>query len=103
MSVKGDDARSVNLLDLDYYSINEHITETDLYARIQNFSLGYLEPATLSILNSRINNSIASIPILPLVTSSDRIEDVGHRDGIGCCSAVVGEGTGGGVYWTAPV
>ena len=79
MSVKGDDTRSVNLLDLDYYSINEHITETDLYARIQNFSLGYLEPATLSILNSRINNSIASIPILPLVTSSDRIEDVGHR------------------------
>ena len=47
MSVKGDDTRSVNLLDLDYYSINEHITETDLYARIQNFSLGYLEPATL--------------------------------------------------------
>ena len=33
----------------------------------------------MSILNSRIKNSIASIPILPLVTSSDRIEDVGHR------------------------
>ena len=46
-----DDNRSVNLLDLDYYSINEYITETDLYARIQNFSLGYLEPDTLSILN----------------------------------------------------
>jgi len=84
MSVKNADIKSlsserVNLLDLDYYSITEHITETDLFARIKNFSQGYLEPATLSILNSRINNSIASIPIIPSVTSSDRIEDVGHR------------------------
>ena len=90
MSVKGDGNKSatdnksmssdrVNLIDLDYYSITEHITEKDLYARIKNFSQGYLEPATLSILNSRINNSIASIPIIPSVTSSDRIEDVGHR------------------------
>jgi hypothetical protein len=94
MSVNGDGTKSVssdrtlnttrivhnNLLDLDYYSISEpHITETELYARIQNFSQGYLEPATLSILNSRINNSIASIPILPSILSSDRIEDVGHR------------------------
>ncbi len=95
MSVNGDGTKSVssdrtlnttrivhnNLLDLDYYSISEpYITETELYARIiQNFSQGYLEPATLSILNSRINNSIASIPILPSISSSDRIEDVGHR------------------------
>ncbi len=94
MSVNGDGTKSVssdrtlnttrifhnNLLDFDYYSISEpHITETELYARIQNFSQGYLEPATLSILNSRINNSIASIPILPSISSSDRIEDVGHR------------------------
>jgi hypothetical protein len=50
-----------------------------MIANISNFSQGYLEPATLSILNSRINNSIASIPIIPSVTSSDRIEDVGHR------------------------
>jgi len=84
MSVKNADIKSlsserVNLLDLDYYSITDNITETDLFARIKNFSQGYLEPATLSILNSRINNSIASIPIIPSVTSSDRIEDVGHR------------------------
>ena len=39
-----------------------------------------LPAATLSIFNSRINNSIASIPILPSISSSDdRIEDVGHR------------------------
>ena len=52
MSVNGDGTKSVtsaptihparmvnnNLLDLDYYSISEaHITETELYARIQNF------------------------------------------------------------------
>ena len=84
MSVKNADIKSlsserVNLLELDYYSITDNITETDLFARIKNFSQGYLEPATLSILNSRINNSIASIPIIPSVTSSDRIEDVGHR------------------------
>ena len=83
-SVAGDDNKSilsdsVNLLDLDYYSITEHINEKDLFSRIRNFSQGYLEPATLSILNSRINNSIASIPIIPSVTSTDRIEDVGHR------------------------
>ena len=82
MSVKGDGNKSaagadtksissdrVNLLDLDYYSITEHITEKDLYVRIKNFSQGYIEPATLSILNSRIHNSIASIPIVPTVTS----------------------------------
>ena len=38
-----------------------------------------LPAATLSIFNSRINNSIALIPILPSISSSDRIEDVGHR------------------------
>ena len=31
------------------------------------------------------------------------VEDIGHSDRVGCCSAVVGEGTGGGLYWTAPV
>jgi len=31
------------------------------------------------------------------------IEDVGHGDRVGCCSAIVGEGTGGGLYWTAPI
>ena len=83
-SVAGDDNKSifsdrVNLIDLDYYSITEHITEKELFTRIRNFSQGYLESATLSILNSRIHNSIASIPIIPSVTSTDRIEDVGHR------------------------
>jgi hypothetical protein len=62
-SVAGDDNKSissdrVNLIDLDYYSISEHITEKDLFTRIWNFSQGYLESATLSILNSRIHNSI---------------------------------------------
>ena len=65
---------------IDYYSINEpYITETELYESIKNFSQGYLEPSSLSILNSRINNSIGSIPILPTISPSDRIEDVGHR------------------------
>ena len=31
------------------------------------------------------------------------VEDVGHGDRVGCCSAIVGEATGGGLYWTAPV
>ena len=85
MSVKGDktttsDRAPANLLEIDYYSINEpYITETELYERIKNFSQGYLEPSSLSILNSRINNSIGSIPILPTISPSDRIEDVGHR------------------------
>ena len=83
-SVAGDANKSIcsdriYLIDLDYYSITEHITEKDLFTRIRNFSQGYLESATLSILNSRIHNSIASIPIIPSVTSTDRIEDVGHR------------------------
>jgi hypothetical protein len=72
-SVAGDYIKSissdrVNVIDLDYYSITEHITEKDLVTRIRNFSQGYLESDTLSILNSRIHNSIASMP-----------EDVGHR------------------------
>jgi len=45
MSVKNADIKSlsserVNLLDLDYYSITDNITETDLFARIKNFSQG---------------------------------------------------------------
>ena len=55
MSVKGAGNKSVarvNLIDLDYYSITEHITEKELFTRIRNFSQGYLESATLSILNS---------------------------------------------------
>jgi hypothetical protein len=84
-SVAGDDNKSIYsdrvnyLIDSDYYSITEHITEKDLFTRIRNFSQGYLESATLSILNSRSHNSIASIPIIPSVTSTDRIEDVGRR------------------------
>ena len=31
------------------------------------------------------------------------VEDIGNGDRVGCCSAIVGEGTGGRVYWTAPV
>ena len=85
-SVAGDDNNKsifsdlVNLIDLDYYSITEHLTEKELFNRIRKFSQGYLESATLSILNSRIHNSIvSSIPIILSVTSTDRIEDVGHR------------------------
>jgi len=31
------------------------------------------------------------------------VEDVGHSDRVGCCSAVVDEGSGGGYYWPVPV
>ena len=43
--VAGDDNKSissdrVNLIDLDYYSITEHITEKELFTRIWNFYQG---------------------------------------------------------------
>ena len=71
----------VSLIDLDYYSITEHITENDLafYPHLEfssrEFRIDY------SIYSKfRIHNSIASIPVVPSATSTDRIiEDVGHR------------------------
>ena len=46
-SVAGDDNKSifsdrVNLIDLDYYSITEHITEKELFTRIRKGCLGYV-------------------------------------------------------------
>jgi len=31
------------------------------------------------------------------------VEDVGHSDRVGCCSAVISEGAGGGLYWPVQV
>jgi hypothetical protein len=79
MSVKSD-KNAMDRSDFDYFSISDlSITADELFDQIRDFSHGYLEPGTLSILNNRISNSIDAIQILPSVTHTDKIEDVGHR------------------------